>query len=80
MKSQNLFARVFASVFALKRSAQAVLVALAVFATSQATASSITYAVAEFGSAGAFTLGIGGSITTDGTLGPLTPNNIMTGT
>src|SRR5262245_4444215 len=69
MKSQNLFAGAFASV-------KAVLVALTVIATSQATASPITYAVAIFG-AGEGTLGIGGSITTDGTLGPLSASNII---
>jgi hypothetical protein len=77
MTSQNLFTGAFASVFALKRSAQVVLVALTVFATSQATASTITYAVSIFESVGPFTLGIGGSITTDGTLGLLTPKNII---
>jgi hypothetical protein len=78
MTSQNLFTGAVASVFALKRSAQAVLVALTVFATSpQATASTVTYAVSIFESVGPFTLGIGGSITTDGTLGLLTPTNII---
>jgi len=76
MTTQNLFARAFASALALKRSAQAVLVASVVFATSQATASSITYAVAVFGD-GEGRLGIGGSITTDGTLGSLSASNII---
>lgn len=78
MTSRNLFAGAFASVFTLKRRTQAVLVALAVFATSQATASTITYAVSIFGvNAVGNTLGIGGSITTDGTLGPLSASNII---
>ena len=76
MTSRKLFAGAFASVSTLKRRTQAVLVALTVIATSQATASPITYAVAIFAT-GEGTLGIGGSITTDGTLGPLSASNII---
>ena len=76
MTLRNLFAGAFASVSTLKRRTQAVLVALTVIATSQATASPITYAVAIFG-VGEGTLGIGGSITTDGTFGPLSASNII---
>ena len=66
------------SAYRMKRKAQAAIAALALFTVSSASANPITYAVSIFGTqAPGVTLGIGGSITTDGTLGPLTTADII---
>src|SRR5215471_4315275 len=61
----------------MKQTTQAALAALALFTVSPASANPITYAVAIFEQNANGTLGIGGSITTDGTLGSVNRFNII---
>ena len=66
----------------MKAKCTALLVGMILLGPSRAGATPITYAVSEFESAGnsiptSLGVGIGGSITTDGTLGPIGAANIV---
>jgi hypothetical protein len=69
------------SAYRMRRKAQAAIAALALFTVSPASANPITYAVSIFGTnisnGKTNTLGIGGSITTNGNLGALTAADII---
>jgi hypothetical protein len=63
-------------IVSMKRKAQAALADFVLFTVSAATSDPITYAGSIFGSSASEILGIGGSITTDRTLGLITASAI----
>jgi hypothetical protein len=61
----------------MKAKCAALLAGMLLLGATRAEATDITYAVTEFGAVTNVFVGIGGSITTDGTLGPIGASNIV---